>query len=509
MAGSSSSSSSILPSTAALLAAAVAGAAAGYCAASRTSTLPTHRHGAPRPATSDAPEPEASAPASDEASLSRGRLLKDVSVSDVYIWDIEHLGSRFEPAGPSSVNVMKNAPRRRSSFNLSGLDDGGPPTKVPHDQEYNRIIAPSECILRTIVRKPGQESSTSAYVRAGPRNALHFNPEGVNAAIVTCGGLCPGLNNVVREITCTLCYNYGAKMVYGVVGGFRGFYEARYLPPQRLTPSKLETVHHHGGTILQSSRGGFDLPKILKFLEEYQIDQLYVIGGDGTHRGAYAIHQGCMKANMNISITGIPKTIDNDIDHIDRCFGFSSAVEAAQRAIRSAKVEATCNLPNGIGIVKLMGRSAGYISAFSSLGSGDVDLVLVPEVPIVLDGPKGCLPHLLRRVREQGYAVVVVAEGAGEEILGESSETDASGNKKLPQIGEFLKEKVAQFFKANGSEATVKYIDPSYMVRSVPANAADSQYCMQLAQNAVHGAMAGYTVRTLASQQQSWGSAAS
>ena len=197
--------------------------------------------------------------------------------------------------------------------------------------------------------------------------------------------------------------------------------------------------------------------------------------------------------NYNLTVVGLPKTIDNDVDYIDHSFGFSSAVEAAQLAIRSAKTEATCNLPNGIGIVKLMGRSAGFIAAHATMSSYDVDLCLVPEVPIVLDGPKGCLPHLRRRVQEQGYAVVVVAEGAGEEVLGVSAETDASGNKKLPQIGEFLKDAVADYFRQFGEEATVKYIDPSYTVRSVAANAADSLYCMQLAQNAVHGAMAGFT----------------
>ncbi len=177
---------------------------------------------------------------------------------------------------------------------------------------------------------------------------------------------------------------------------------------------------------------------------------------------------------MNVAVAGIPKTIDNDVDYIDHSFGFASAVEAALGAIRSAKTEAICNKPNGIGIVKLMGRSAGFIAAHATMSSSDVDLCLVPEVPLVLDGPSGCLPHLRRRVREQGYAVVVVAEGAGEEVLGTSAEVDAGGNRKLPAIGEFMKDQIVEFYKKHGDEATVKYIDPSYTVRSVPANAADS-----------------------------------
>jgi len=200
-----------------------------------------------------------------------------------------------------------------------------------------------------------------------------------------------------------------------------------------------------------------------------------------------------MKKGMNVAVAGIPKTIDNDVDCIDRSFGFASSVEAAQDAIRCAKTEASCNLPNGIGIVKLMGRSAGFIAAHATLGSGDVDLCLVPEIPTVLDGPIGCLPHLFKRVKQKGYAVVVVAEGAGEDILGTSTEVDASGNKKLPAIGLFMKTAIEKYFEKHGESATVKYIDPSYMIRSVPANASDSLYCMQLAQNAVHGAMAGFT----------------
>jgi len=189
----------------------------------------------------------------------------------------------------------------------------------------------------------------------------------------------------------------------------------------------------------------------------------------------------------------VPKTIDNDIGLLDRTFGFKTSIEAAQAAIQSAKVEATCNLPRGVGIVKLMGRSSGFLAAHAALASGEVDLCLVPEVPIVLDGPKGLLPHLKKRIQEQGHAVVVVAEGAGEEVLGASAETDASGNKKLPKIGEWIKEQIDRFFREEGMPATIKYIDPSYMIRSVPANAADSLYCSVLGQNAVHGAMAGYT----------------
>jgi 6-phosphofructokinase 1 len=200
--------------------------------------------------------------------------------------------------------------------------------------------------------------------------------------------------------------------VYGIQGGYRGFYDKDpHLQPVILTPAVVEDIHHSGGTCLGSSRGGFDLNKIIRFLKEKNVCQLYVIGGDGTHRGAFAIHEGCMEQGLNVSVAGIPKTIDNDVDYIDHSFGFSSAVEAAQVAIRSAKTEAVCNLPNGIGIVKLMGRSSGFIAAHATMASSDVDLCLIPEVPIELEGENGCLPHLMRRVKQQGYAVIVCAEG--------------------------------------------------------------------------------------------------
>eukprot|EP00559_Dactyliosolen_fragilissimus_P001379 CAMPEP_0184866258 /NCGR_PEP_ID=MMETSP0580-20130426/21555_1 /TAXON_ID=1118495 /ORGANISM="Dactyliosolen fragilissimus" /LENGTH=582 /DNA_ID=CAMNT_0027365843 /DNA_START=45 /DNA_END=1793 /DNA_ORIENTATION=+ len=415
------------------------------------------------------------------SSSKMGKLLPSIKIDEVYLWEVEYLGKKFPSEVPSGhVNLMRGVGKTRTI-----------------QTHYNRIIKEHECILAKVVRKPsknGSNNTTSiAYVRAGPRKDLHFYPESVNAAIVTCGGLCPGLNNVVREITHSLYRMYGIKgKVWGVRGGYKGFHDPSY-PPMELTPENVEDIHHYGGTVLSSSRGGFDLDKTLHFIKKYEINQVYVIGGDGTHRGAFRLHEGCMENNMNVAVAGIPKTIDNDVDYIDRSFGFTSAVEAAQKAIHCAKTEASCNLPNGIGIVKLMGRSAGFIAAHATLGSGDVDLCLVPEVPTLLEGPLGCLPHIFKRVKQKGYAVVVVAEGAGEDILGESTETDASGNKKLPPIGEFMKKSIDKYFHEQGEAATVKYIDPSYMIRSVPANAADSLYCMQLAQNAVHGAMAGFT----------------
>jgi 6-phosphofructokinase 1 len=419
----------------------------------------------------------------------------DVIVNQVFVAQVESLRDSFESYeeedGEGSNKIRFNK-RRRGEHVLLRNNTVLNYHRAVSNMEYNQIIEDGEVVLLDAVRKPGRPSVSRAFPRAGPRKVLHFDPQKVNAAIVTCGGLCPGLNNVIRELVHSLYYLYDANAVYGIMGGFNGFHDPQF-EPILLTNDMVENIHHDGGTILRSSRGGFEIDKILDFLKSKNINQLYVIGGDGTHRGAYAIHQACQEAALNVAVCGIPKTIDNDVDYIDRSFGFQSAVEAAQAGIRTAKTEAMCNVPNGIGLIKLMGRSAGFLAAFAALGSGDVDLVLIPEVPIVLEGPDGILPFLRKRVKEQKYAVVVVAEGAGEELLGVSEILDAGGNRARPMIGECISQAIQEHFTSNGEVATIKYIDPSYTVRSVPANGADSLYCLTLAQNAVHGCMAGMT----------------
>ncbi len=363
--------------------------------------------------------------------------------------------------------------------------------------DYNQLqdATKSDVILGDIVRKAGAEPFSRAYLRAGPRETLFFEPKHVKAAIVTCGGLCPGLNNVVRETTLTLLNLYGAHTVYGVRGGYRGFVDGS--EPIRLTRESVAKVNSRGGSVLGSARGGFDVEAVLRWCRRYGVSQLYVVGGDGTHRAANIIGREAIARKLHLAVACIPKTIDNDLDLIDRSFGFNTAVAAAQQAINVAKVEAECNLPNGIGIVKLMGRHAGFVAAHAALASGKVDLCLVPEVPIELEGQYGCLPHIERVLERKGHAVIVVAEGAGEELLGEeSTATDAGGNRKLPEIGPFFKTKVGAYFAAKRKEVTIKYIDPSYMIRAVPADSSDSIFCMLLSQNAVHGAMAGYTCFT-------------
>ena len=398
-----------------------------------------------------------------------------IRVTDVYMLPVARLSRGDAPVqiAPSRTNTMG--------------DDGR--------SGYNQLIDKEDLILGDIVRKPGIGQFSRGYLRAGPRKTLYFEPKQVTAAIVTCGGLCPGLNNIVRHVTKSLLDLYGAKEVYGVRGGWWGFHDDHEGPLQ-LTHDCVSGIHHWGGTILGSARGGFDLEKVFAFCAARGVNQLYVVGGDGTHRAANKVGLAAVERKLDLSVAGIPKTIDNDLDLIDRSFGFNSAVAAAQDAIKSAKTEARCNVPNGIGVVKLMGRHAGFIAAHATLASGDVDLCLIPEVKVELDGKYGILGHISRVLEKKGHAVVVVAEGAGEELVGASAEVDAGGNRKLPEIGPFIKDALNRHFKAEGTTVNVKYIDPSYMIRSVAANASDSLYCMLLAQNAVHGAMAGYTCFT-------------
>ncbi|XP_052150973.1 ATP-dependent 6-phosphofructokinase 2 [Oryza glaberrima] len=336
-----------------------------------------------------------------------------------------------------------------------------------------------------------------AYRRAGPRAGVAVDPARARAAVVTCGGLCPGLNTVLRELVVGLRELYGVRDVFGVAAGYRGFYgpDADHA---RLDLAAVDHWHKKGGTVLKTTRGGFDLNKIVDGIVARGYTQVYAIGGDGTMRGAVAIFNEFKRRGLNISITGIPKTVDNDIGIIDRSFGFQTAVEIAQQAIDAAHVEAVSAV-NGIGLVKLMGRSTGHIALHATLSSRDVDCCLIPEVDFYLEGKGGLFEFLYERIKQKGHAVVVVAEGAGQELIprtdDQKREQDESGNIVFLDVGPWLKSELGKWWKReHPSELfTVKYIDPTYMIRAVPANATDNLYCTLLAHSAIHGIMAGYT----------------
>jgi 6-phosphofructokinase 1 len=328
---------------------------------------------------------------------------------------------------------------------------------------------------------------------AGPREKIFFDPAKVHAAIVTCGGLCPGLNDVIYSIVMNLWHRYGVRRITGIQYGYRGLLPEFGIPTIDLTPDVIAEIHGTGGTLLGSSRGGGEkIPFMVDAIEQMNINVLFAIGGDGTMRGALAISQEARKRGTRLAVIGVPKTIDNDLAFCQRSFGFETAVSLAVEAVESAHVEAH-DVMNGIGIVKVMGRESGFIAAHTALASGDVNFVLIPEVPFEIEGEKGLLASIKRRLEKRHHAVILVAEGAGQEFVGQSGETDASGNKKLGDIGLFLRKRIEQYFDELDIEVTVKYIDPSYMIRSAPPITTDSIYCARLGSNAVHAAMAGKT----------------
>ena len=329
--------------------------------------------------------------------------------------------------------------------------------------------------------------------KAGPRENIYFEPAKTKVGIITCGGLCPGLNNVIRSIVNELYYRYGVSRILGFKYGYEGLVSKYNHPVVELTPQFVANLHLIGGSILGSSRGEQEVASMVDTLEVMNINMLFCIGGDGTLRGAHAIHEEITKRNLKIAIAGIPKTIDNDIDLIEKSFGFETAYSIANDIIRNAHNEAS-GAYNGIALVKLMGRDSGFIAAHSALSIQEVNFVLIPEISFDLFGQRGFLKILRQRLEERHHAVVVVAEGAGQDLFDKSDvERDASGNIKPKDIGVFLKEKITEEFTNKSFSFAIRYIDPSYIIRSAPANPNDSKFCSLLAMNTVHAVMAGKT----------------
>ncbi len=332
------------------------------------------------------------------------------------------------------------------------------------------------------------------FEKAGPRDKIYFEGAKSRIAIVTCGGLCPGINNVIRSLVMELHYRYGVRTIYGMRYGYQGFIPKYGHEAVMLTPQEVEDIHEKGGSILSSSRGPQDVGEIVDCLERMNICLLFTIGGDGTLRGADEIYREIGRRGLKIGVIGIPKTVDNDIAFVKKTFGLETAFSVAAEAIRGAHTEAL-GAPYGVGIVKVMGRMSGFIAANAALALNEVNFVLIPEVPFDLEGDNGLFQSLEKRLRRRQHAVIIVAEGAGQKYVELTEDRkDDSGNPVLGDIGIYLKTEIKRYFKEHTDlYINVKYIDPSYMVRSPAANAHDSIYCMQLAQNAVHAGMAGKT----------------
>ena len=330
------------------------------------------------------------------------------------------------------------------------------------------------------------------FEKAGPRKKIYFDPSKTRCAIVTCGGICPGINDVIRAIVMEAFYHYGIRKVLGITNGLRGFIPKYGYDVQELTPHGVSHIHQFGGTILSSSRGLQDPEEIVDSLERLNVNILFVIGGDGAMRAAKSIVNEVSRRKRKIAIIGIPKTIDNDINFITRSFGFDTAVEKAAEVIQCAHVEAT-GVDRGVGLVKFMGREAGFIAAQATLALQEVNFLLVPEQRFALDGEGGLINAVERRLNERKHALIVCAEGAGQDLLGGKLERDPSGNPKLGDICGLIVDRLKAHFTAKDLEMNMKFFDPSYLIRSVPANAGDRVYCGFLGQNAMHAAMAGKT----------------
>jgi len=345
----------------------------------------------------------------------------------------------------------------------------------------------------SLVRQVKEGQAPSCFQLAGPRSNIFFDSSKLRCALVTCGGLCPGLNDIIRSVVLELHWGYGVRNIYGIRYGLQGFIPKFGHDVIDLTPGYVANIHERGGSVLGSSRGPQNVEEIVDCLERLNIGILFMIGGDGTLMAATRIVAAILERNLKISVVGVPKTIDNDIYMVSRSFGFDTAVDVATRAIMSAHNEAQ-GYPNGIGLLKLMGRHSGFIAATASLAQQDVNFVLIPEVDFDLVAPNGLLVALEARLADRSHAVIVVAEGAGQKFFEDAqTERDASGNIKLKDIGVYLKESIQSYFDAKRMDISIKYIDPSYMIRSLPANANDRVFCNFLGRNAVHAGMAGKT----------------
>jgi 6-phosphofructokinase 1 len=376
------------------------------------------------------------------------------------------------------------------NFDVSRLGECSilsPMSKSPFVDERERVIYHTNANdIKSFLNKGTQPPSLEV---AGPREKIFFDPAGLKCGIVTCGGLCPGLNDVIRAIVMSLHYHYGVKTILGFRYGYEGLSSSYNHLPLNLTPENVNDIHQMGGTILGSSRGPQDSTDMVDTLVDRDVSILFTIGGDGTLRGSQSIAEEIDRRGLKISVIGIPKTIDNDISYVQQTFGFDTAVTESRISLYSAHAEAT-GARNGIGLVKLMGRESGFIAAFATLAYSEVNFCMVPEVEFTLDA---FLKALKVRMELRGHALIVVGEGAGQYLMAENHELDASGNVRFEDIGLFLKDEINGYFKKTGMEINLKYIDPSYTIRSMPANARDSAFCLLLGHNAVHAGMAGRT----------------
>ncbi len=394
------------------------------------------------------------------------------------------------------MNILENvlAQPDQFDFNVERLGTCKIPSPVRNPQFIDddaRMLLSNDL---AVVRRCSELGCTPpSFEAAGPHPRIFHDPAWSRAAILTAGGLCPGLNHVIKGLVEILSFDYGIKTIYGIRYGYRGLAARNRLAPMLLDSETVDTIHTMGGTILGSSRGQQDTGEIVNTLTRMNINLLFCIGGDGSLRAAREIADECRERNLSISVVGIPKTIDNDLNFVGRSFGFETAVIATSPVIEAAHMEAKGTI-NGVGLIKLMGRDSGFIAAYATVAHPVVNFCLIPEEPFAIDGENGLLRAIERRFSTKSHAVIVVAEGAGQELIkGEEQQRDASGNLRKKDIGEYLRLRIEDYFEQRGCEVSIKYFDPSYTIRSIPAVGADAIRCYMLARSAVHAAMAGRT----------------
>ncbi len=392
----------------------------------------------------------------------------------------------------------------KSNFLISSLGECKIPSPIAlsetHGDSIANYVEDTEFVRYNINASLGETGEPLTHAdlieKAGPRQKIYFSPNYVHAAIATCGGICPGINDVIRAVVRCLWTRYGVRRISGIQFGYKGFIAEYGFPSVDLNPDIVNGIHKTGGSFLGTSRGGGNrTAEIVDGIEQMNVNMVFLIGGDGTQKGALEVSREIERRKLKIAVIGIPKTIDNDLSFIQKSFGFDTAIAKAAESVAAANMEASSQI-NGIGLVKLMGRESGFIATHTAIASHEAHFVLIPEVPFALKGKNGFFYHLQKKLEENGYALIVAAEGAGQNLMQVGNETDASGNKKLGDIGAFLCKEIVSHFEEIGMHINLKYIDPSYQIRSAAAAAIDSIYCERLGNHAVHAAMAGKT-RTL------------
>jgi 6-phosphofructokinase 1 len=394
--------------------------------------------------------------------------------------------------GHSVNDALKPADFEITSLGPCNFDS---PLRLPGGEAPSDFVSDAARVLLSVERLSQTPGTELSFQKAGPRRKIYFDPSRTRAGIVTCGGLCPGINSVIRSVVLELHHLYGVRDILGFRFGYEGLNPERGLPPVPLSPGVVQNIHRLGGSVLGLGRGTQDPACVVSYLAELGVNILLTVGGDGTLKGARAIAEFAARGGFPLSVVGVPKTIDNDIAFVDQTFGFETAVQVAAQALDAAHTEAT-SARNGVGVVKLMGREAGFISAHAALASLDVNFCLIPEVPFDLEGKGGLFEALEARLLARGHALIVVSEGCGLALGRARTERDAPGNLRFASrddVGPPLCEAIRAHFKARSFPIVVRYIDPSYMIRSVAANASDNEYCDLLARHAVHAAMAGKT----------------